>query len=272
MTAVVLSLANGRQVTFEIDRDRDGPAWFVLGIRKSGSSLLNMLCIELAKLNGRRFVDVGGTFFFENVIRWERDPAIRDLLYRGNVYGGFRVMPSALADHPIFRDGPKVLLVRDPRDALVSEYFSNAYSHPVPVRTGPVSPTTDQMEQLRHHALSSDIDTVVKDRARAMRRTFLEYIGIARSPGTVVVKYEDYIFRKPELIRLIVRHFGWTVTGGDIDAIMSWADLRPAVEDPTAFVRLVTPGDHRNKLRSATIAALDDFLRPAMAAFGYPEG
>lgn len=272
MAAVTVALANRRKVRFEIDRGRDGPAYFVLGVRKCGSSFFNELCIHLAKLNSRQFVDVAGTFFFENVPapQWERDPALCDLLCAGNVYCGFRKMPVALAEHDIFLDGQKMLMVRDPRDALVSEYFSSAYSHPVPARTDADSPVTDVMERLRREALNSDIDAFVMRHAPGMKNAFLGYVDVARSPRTAVVKYEDYIFRKPDLVRLITRHFDWTVTQAEIDEMMGWADLHPAVEDPTAFVRHVTPGDHRLKLRPATIAALDKLLKPAMEAFGYP--
>ena len=272
MVEVTLSLANGRQVPFEVDRDLAGPAFFVLGIRKCGSSLLNMLCIDLARMNNRWFIDVGGKFFFANVPArvWSRDPALCDLLSGGNVYGGFREMPIALADHPIFRDGPKILLVRDPRDALVSEYFSSAYSHPIPPRADLDAPMTDLMEELRREALNTGIDAFVINRARWMRQTFLGYTESARLARTVVVRYEDYIFRKPELVRLIAQQFGFKVEDGQIDGMMRWADQRPAIEEPTAFVRRVTPGDHRVKLRPATIDALNELLKPAMDAFGYP--
>jgi hypothetical protein len=271
LVEVIVSLANGRRIPFEVDRDQAGPAYFVLSVRKCGSSLLNMLCADLARINNRRFIDVGGNFFFANVHAevWSRDPAICDLLSGGSVYGGFRDMPFALADHPVFRAGPKILLVRDPRDALVSEYFSFAYSHPIPSRTDLDAAMTDMMEDKRREALNTEIDAFVVKRARSMRQTFLDYTEVARLARTIVIKYEDYIFRKPELVRLIARHFGFMVGDSQIDEMMKWADQRPAIEQPTAFVRRVTPGDHCLKLRHATIEALDELLKPAMEAFGY---
>ena len=179
-------------------------------------------------------------------------------------------MPIALAQHPIFRGGPKILLIRDPRDALVSEYFSSAYSHPVPSRTGPDAPMTDLMEGLRREALDTEIDAFVIKRARWMQQAFLGYTEVARLAATIVIRYEDYIFHKPELVRLIARQFGFKVEDDQISQMMTWADKRPATEEPTAFVRRVTPGDHRVKLRPATIDALDELLKPAMDVFGYP--
>jgi hypothetical protein len=51
--------------------------------------------------------------------------------------------------------------------------------------------------------------------------------------------------------------------------ILGWADIRPKNEQPTAFVRKVTPGDHREKLSSECIAKITETLRPAMDLFGY---
>jgi Sulfotransferase domain len=270
MAVVIVALANGRRIPFDVDLGGAGPACFVLGIRKCGSTLLNLLCRRLAALNNRRYLSVE-TFFEENVIEriYLNDPALGAMLHDGNVYGGFRMMPAALTDHPIFREGRKILLVRDPRDALVSEYFSMAYSHPVPTPTDSGSPVTDMMQMLRQRALEVEIDTLVVERAPQMRKAFLDYVAVARLAGTVLLRYEEYIFRKPEMVRLIAKQFGWTVDSSQIEQIMVEADQRPATEDPTAFVRRVTPGDHRIKLRPATITSLNQILKPAMEAFGY---
>jgi hypothetical protein len=254
-----------------IDCQRGGAACFLLGIRKCGSTLLNQLCASLAQFNSCNLVQVAPGFFFANVLdtEWRYDPAVGVLFHGGNIYGGFRELPEVVAAHPVFRDGLKFLLVRDPRDALVSDYFSTAYAHPIPERRDGASPVTDVMEQARRRALGKSIDEFVVRAARSMRQAFLSYADVARSARTRVARYEDYIFRKPELVRHLARQFGLTVDDGQIDQMMSWADKRPVEEDPTAFVRRVTPGDHRIKLRPDTIAALNEILKPAMEAFGY---
>lgn len=268
---VTVSLASGREIPFQVDKDRSGPAYFVLGIRKCGSSLFNKLVIDLAKLNDRRFVNVAGRYFRNNVAAkdWIRDPANCAILYGGNVYGGFRVMPEAFSKAPLYKDGKKILMVRDPRDALVSEYFSNAYSHRIPERTEDGAAITDLLEKMRREALGTQIDEYVLDRARSLLSAFLGYVDQLNSASLTVYKYEDYIFKKPELTRLIARDFDMHVDDAQISTIMAWADIRPEKETPTAFIRRVTPGDHREKLRPETIAKLNTIMKPAMDAFGY---
>jgi hypothetical protein len=270
MAKVIVSLATGRSVTFDVDEHATGPACFVLGIRKCGSSMLNIICVELAAKNGRNFVGVD-RFFYADVreVDYIKDPAIAVLLHPGNVYGGFRMMPAGYAGHEIFRRGPKILMVRDPRDALVSQYYSNAFSHPIPRKSAPGAGGAEELELLRRHARLTEIDKFVLNHAADLQRAFLHYEWLKSSPTAEIVRYEDFVFRKPDLIRLIARHFGWTVTDDQIDEIMVLANIVPMEEDPTAFVRQVTPGDHRKKLRQETIDKLNVLLAPALSCFGY---
>jgi Sulfotransferase domain len=269
---VTIGLANGRRVTFaNIDRNASGPACFILGVRKSGSSLLNSICGALANYNGRQLVDVGGTFFFSNVTLadWRRDLAVLDLLVPGNVYGGFRDMPHVLTQSALFATAPKLMMVRDPRDVLVSEYFSAAYSHPIPAPSADGDDVTRNMQNQRDNALQAGIDASVLWHADKIAATLMEYADVAFAPGTLLLRYEDYIFKKRKLLHAIADRFRWTLTSRLVDQILSWADLRPAAENPAAFVRRVTPGDHRIKLRRETIDSLNQTLSPVMGLFGY---
>ena len=123
-----ITLATGRSLAFEVAATAQPDAYFVLGIRKCGSSLLNSMLTDLGRLNGHPFVDVGGGFFAADVPEqdWRHDPAVLRALAGGTVYGGFRSMPLVFAQSPLYLRSRKILLVRDPRDALVSEYYSIA--------------------------------------------------------------------------------------------------------------------------------------------------
>jgi hypothetical protein len=270
----VVRLASGREVELEVATDREGPASFLLSIYKCGSTMVNNMAKALARANERPFVDVDPTFFRAQVPakEYRRDPALRQMLFPGNLYGGFRHMPDTLVESPLFVEGPKVLMVRDPRDALVSLYFSNARTHPIPTPLPGAREVTDQMQRQREEALASDIDTYVLDRAGGMRAAMLAYAPIRDWPTLTVVKYEDYVFRKDELLDLLADRFRLRAPEQLKEKILAWADVRPAVEDQTAFVRKVTPGDHREKLRPETIAQLNEIVRPALELFGYDAG
>jgi len=265
-------LAGGRSIAFDIARNPDQGAFFVLAVRKSGSTILNNIVRALAQFNGLHFVDVAGTFFEHNVMvgDWRRSAAINELIAGGNVYGGFRNMPFAFAANLQFRSSKKLLLVRDPRDALVSEYFTNAFSHPIP----PPSPEGDEVTRLmarqREQALSLGIDAYMRTRKpNEMNETMLDFADLLDDPNLALLRYEDVILNKTGLIATICAHFGWTAHPDVVENILSWADVVPEQEDPTAFIRKVIPGDHRVKLSAATIAHLDMILEPSMERFGY---
>lgn len=270
-SVVSLHLATGRTVSFEVTTGLTGPGYFVLSVRKCGSSVFNKVCKALANHNSRRFVDVANAFFSANIPMKDYigDPALKRLIFGGNVYGGFRSMPVAFRGNELFEEGLKVLMIRDPRDALVSQYFSAAYSHPMPESQSGDSGVRQLMETRRAYALRTEIDDYVRRNARNMARTMVEYRDILDTSCCTVLKYEDYVFEKPSLIRLVAQAFGWKADDQLIQRILIWADERPEKEDPRAFVRKVTPGDHREKLKRETISAINETLRPAMEIFGY---
>jgi hypothetical protein len=265
-----LSLSNGTSVDMDIGADGSGTAVFVLGVRKSGSSVMNSICAALSAANGYRFVDVGGTFFAKNVRSevWRRDPAVLKIVRPGHAYGGFREMPFVFETSEAFKNAPKILLVRDPRDAVVSEYFSNAYSHSMPQK-GAGTEVSALMESLRERSLTHDIDEVVIDRAGPMRDTMMEFQNLVGDRDTRVFKYEDVILVKRRWIGDILSYLGWSCEGGLLNQILGWADVMPAKEDPRAFVRKVVPGDYRDKLKPATILEIERILAPALRLFEY---
>lgn len=267
----VVTLRDGSRTIFETA----GPGLpeqtcFVLGIRKCGSSLMNNMIHDLARINGRPFLDVGGTFYHAGVPEgvWRDDPATRDILVAGQVHGGFRAMPSIFEGQPVFETGRKILLVRDPRDALVSEYFSNAFSHALPeAGTGTA---VAEMLALRAAALSATIERSVLDRAEALNEVFMQFARLADDSRTRVFRYEDVIFAKRAWLAAIAEHFGWSAGSQAFqDGMMGWADVVPEAERPNEFIRRVRPGDHREKLGPVVIERLNVALAPAMRLFGY---
>lgn len=256
-----------RDLPFELSEASADPAYFVLSVRKSGSSILTSMVSVLAKAHGLPFVDVTSRLFAAGVLPndWRGDPDVARLFGGGNVYGGFRDYPEAVAGLPVFTSARKVLLVRDPRDALMSEYFSSAYSHPIPQEGS----ARDDLLALRTRALANSPEAYVLRRSGAMGRTMMEYAPLLQDPLLKLFRYEDVIMHKRKLLEDLSRHFGWEVRSRLIDAILQWADVFPHAERPTEFIRRVHPGDHREKLSPAAIARLDVLLAAPLQAFGY---
>jgi hypothetical protein len=58
---IAIRLSDGREVKFEVGSEQNGKQYFVLGVRRSGSSLLNTICQQLASCGGRSPVQQCGT-------------------------------------------------------------------------------------------------------------------------------------------------------------------------------------------------------------------
>jgi hypothetical protein len=273
LAEILVDLAGGPQVAFQAgEAGVPDETCFILAVRKCGSSILNSMVADLARQNGRHYLDVAGQFYHADVPErvWRNDPACCDLLVPGQVHGGFRAMPLIFADHPIYAAARKILLVRDPRDALVSEFFSNAYSHALPRAAGGGQGAAQDMLTLRQAALRASIETYVLRQAAALNRTFMEYEAASADPRTRVFRYEDVIMNKRAWVRNIAAHFGWSRPDeAFLDGMMGWADVVPQAEQSDQFIRRVRPGDHKEKLSRAVIGRLDDILAPALRLFSY---
>jgi hypothetical protein len=257
-------------VDFDIRQDDAAPAYFMFGVRKSGSSIMNAMVAALAQINHVNYVDVAGKLFGKGVgvPAWQNDAALGSLLHGGNIYGGFRNAPIGIIRHPLVVESRKILLVRDPRDALVSEYFSNAYSHSIPE----AGEARALMLEQRSRALGAEIGPYVLRMAHALRETLRQYRETMQQPGIRLYRYEDAILKKRWFMGDVCAHFGWRVSDTQLQQVLGWADVIPDREQPTNFVRKVVPGDHVEKLDAPTIQKLNELFREELALFGYGDG
>ncbi|MBU2582668.1 MAG: hypothetical protein KJ622_13215 [Alphaproteobacteria bacterium] len=146
------------------------PATFVFGIIKGASTLLNRMLDVVLRETGRRPV------YLPNLLRRgssniEDSQADLDSVfeYSGVVYGGFRSFPEILRNSPTFATSNRIVMVRDPRDILVSLDFSHAYSHTVPES----GVARQRAEDMRQRALRTGIDDYAVENAKSVRTHLL---------------------------------------------------------------------------------------------------
>lgn len=265
MVRLSAPMPDGGSLTLDVAVLRRPPACFALGVRKSGSSIFHSIVAALAAANGWNVVDLPGTAFEAGWSSedWIASPALRRLVWRGNAYVGFRAPPIGLYADPVFREARKILLVRDPHDALVSEWFSNRWSHALPTVGARL------LAAERERALAHDLDAYVVARAPQLDRTVAGYASLLGDPTTLVQRYEEVILAKPDWVRAIAAHFGWAADGRLVADIVGWADVVPETEDPRAFIRRVRPGDGREKLSPAARQAVSRHLSGIWRELGY---
>jgi hypothetical protein len=187
-----------------------------------------------------------------------------DLIFeRGYCYRGFRNFPPYLREFDI-AESKKVLLIRDPRDMLVSYYFSMAQSHFVP-NAGVVR---EHLLRQRATATVADINDYCFSKIDFFKGEFRGYSGIL---GTEIriFRYEDVIFRKAEWLADMLTYFDVELADSEIQRIAKANDIRPENERPGDHIRQVTPGNFRKHLTEETIERLNSAYAEELAVYCY---
>ncbi|MEO2045143.1 MAG: sulfotransferase domain-containing protein [Pirellulales bacterium] len=162
---------------------------------------------------------------------------------------------------------PKILLMlRDPRDAQTSRYFSRAYSHAAPQ-------DQDQQQDFfakRTKALSVTIDEFVLKTAPSILRGYQFYIDDLLSQGNVEwVKYEEMVTDFPSWLDRVINFWGLELAPETRDYLLRSADFEVPEEDIHSHKRQVSPGDHLRKLQPETIKALNEIFHDVLMALDY---
>lgn len=241
---------------------------FFVGIAKSGSTLLHRLVEDLCALGDHRLINVADTCFRAGIPeRRAPDAVIPGLIDAETAFFyGFRCV-GRLIEARSFRIGTKIGMVRDPRDAVTSLYFSVRESHSLPEAGETARIIADQ----RDRAATMDIDAFVQGgHGDFILRALAEMHGAAWLPWFNLYRYEDVIFDKAAWIPDLCRAAGLQPPDrAGLDRLLDRHDLRPDREDPGAHVRQVAPGNHRKHLSQASLDYIAGRAGPAMRAFGY---
>lgn len=241
---------------------------FLLGLPKAGSTLLNRIMRPLCRRVGFAEYALHGDAQRLGIAASDLPPEAAALFQpAGYAYVAFRGFPHPFA-LPDFADERVVALIRDPRDMLVSLYFSVALSH---------APPGDELddkekrrfEATREKALRSELDAFALEHARGVLANF-DMLDKKLTPiGHRLWRYEDVIFEKARWTREMLGYLRMGPPAAMVDAVVSANDVRPEKEAASEHIRRVTPGDHARKLSAETIARLNEIFAPVLERHGY---
>ena len=193
---------------------------------------------------------------------------------KGFVYGPLRVSypphsmfyirfvePASRTD--FVRDKIAIFFIRDPRDILVSSYYSFGYTHGF----GPVRQIEAQQRQAQGLIQRKTIDAYALEAADATLNYFRTIDRLAQACNRgIVLKYEDMIYNWEKFSSGLTRYL-------DLDPIVLhqiYERSRPLErEDLTSHRRAGRPGAYRNKLLPATVEALKVIFAPVLRHFHY---
>lgn len=247
----------------------DLPPRFLLSLHKCGSTMVNGILESILRAADIPFVNFPREFFQNGVpdAEWQANPRLEKRIRKGVCYTGYRLLPDNLKSR-IATDSLSVLVVRDPRDALVSAFFSFGPkgSHVLPSKNAAAA---ESILKARQSEEGIDIDAWVLKHAPGVLRRFTEYTEIIGKPFVKVFQYETILFAKKEFALAALSHFKYRVHLPLVERLVARQNIIPVEEDATKHIRKAIPGDHKEKLRPETIAVLSDQFRDVMAKFGY---
>ena len=241
-------------------------------VHKAGSTFVNGLLAQICRRleiehhteNDARYQMLNSTMSWKQYLESN---------VRTGCFGPIRAA-AKLPVYPDNLDEYSILLhLRDPRDVVTSMYFSKAYSHPV--QSGVFEMTPQQREQLREEG----IDRFVTRSAQLLRPKYDKlYEKLKDRPNVTTVHYEDMVLNFPAWLDQVLSAFeSFRVPAQKARNLLlpqsvRWMGLKHHLlktnrsafdvseENVFSHKRKVTPGDHREKLKPATIAELNEIF------------
>jgi hypothetical protein len=162
-----------------------------------------------------------------------------------------------------------VLMLRDPRDVLVSEFFSTAYSHVAPY--GPSAKYEEFISQ-RRTAQSMTIDEYVTADSERLYEILRRYklLLIDKHPNIYITTYEEML---ADFQHWLIGLSGWCqlpITTELRETLLQQNErLRPKDEDVRRHLRKGQAGDYKEKLKKETIDYLNRKFASIFEEFGY---
>lgn len=243
-------------------------SFFLFGLHKSGSTLLDKIFTKVCLLKNLPYISIPSLTFQQGIPDrlWESNNLVNSLIKDGYCYGVFRFYPNFFKSNKLLEERRKILLVRDPRDAIVSAYYSFAFSHPLP----PQGKMREQMINSRVQWQKMNIETFAVDRAIQVKHYFNMYHQNLNQDSLLkIYRYEDIIFKKDEWIKNMFNFLQLSLDVDQIAKIAKENNYFPKSEDPSKHIRKVVPGDHKEKLSPNCIKQINEILSEVLERYNY---
>ena len=261
MKSIVLVSEQGHQ--YEVTLPRPHPdlvSAYLFAFARGGSTLLDNMIAAYCQFIDVPTFSLFNTAFDQGISTQaiQKDAAIC-FKKRGYIYTGFRHFPAFDLD---VSDAPVIWLTRDPRDMLVSLYYSVLKSHVIPRGLVFLKKNREEAEKL-------DINQYVVNKVGVYSGQFQRYQKMLKGCNLKIYRYEDVIYEKEKWLTDVVTTLGIEHNQRHIRNIAKHFDFIPAAENENEHVRQVHPANHKRKLSHQTIQMLNESLSDFLDYFNY---
>lgn len=230
-------------------------------VHKSASTFFNWYLNDLAKQTGHIYIDVNGYFVTQGQIgvQKQNETEFKQKIFKktGFIYGPLRNFIAV----PDIENYPVVLVLRDPRDVLTSQYFSIKNTHPL---------LTLELIKRRKTAQTATIDEHVLSQSDRFVKTYTEYLNYIYGKSNVLfIKYEELIVDFRSALNKINAHCGFELNQQQLDGLDKSDSFKPKTEDQLSHKRKISSGDHKEKLKPETIRVLNEKFKDILIRLNY---
>ena len=268
---------------------------FAFSVHKAGSSLMHNLLTDYCRFTEFPVINIPDSLFRAGIFEaeWEKSTEVCESMADGYLYVGFRSLPYILnperknkrenriarfvrfllaPEHQNTDINPRkyrsCLLVRDPRDCLVSQYYSMGRSkqstHRLPDKN------SQKFIETFCPPDNLDIDSYAVTYAPVLYSKLENYLSIVnRNSNIQIFRYEDIYFDKLKFLYDMLVWLEIPILQEPAVRAANLNDIRPEVENIGVHVRKGHPGDYAEKLTPATIEELNNKFSTLMGKYGY---
>ncbi len=160
-----------------------------------------------------------------------------------------------------------ILMVRDPRDLVVSSYYSISYSHSTPPKT---SSRYEKFTQRRQAANQMTIDEYAISESERFYTILHRYktLLLDNYPHVYLTSYEEMTSNYQDWLQGLLDACDLTISDELFQTLIEENQrLQPKKENIHKHIRKGKPGDHADKLKPETIEYLNTKFAPIFNAF-----
>jgi hypothetical protein len=160
-----------------------------------------------------------------------------------------------------------ILMLRDPRDVIVSLYYSMAFSHPAPLN----AERRARFVANRERVVSLSVNEYAREMLEGAKSVYSTYCdNLLGRENVTFLRFEEMITDFDGWAHRLGRGLGVQLSGPERKELRRIAKIDvPKTGDVHQHIRQSTPGEYRDKLDEETIARLDSALAPILGALGY---
>ncbi|MEN0048635.1 MAG: sulfotransferase domain-containing protein [Bacteroidota bacterium] len=162
-----------------------------------------------------------------------------------------------------------VLMIRDPRDIVVSSYYSTAYSHPLPSKN---SNKAENFYEKRTTTQQMSVDEYALQESEIVLEVYNRYIELLlkKHPTCYVTKYEDMVNDHEKWLNDLFSYCRLEIDVSLKNQLLQQNKrLKPKAENVNDHMRKGVAGDFLEKLQSTSISILNDKFAHILEQFDY---